>query len=139
MVCFFTRYLPLTVYYTINSSTTIFTFLLNYLLYNVSISTNQKRSVFVALLGIVLVINGRAIYSLLDSSYEFHTSYDYGSSSLTVLCLVGVGVVLWSLVWAYSIVTTSKHNASFNEFILINSLFGHFMFASIQMHLVPEG
>lgn len=66
---FFQMYLPLTVYYTINASTTIFTFILNYFLYGVHVSLNQMKAVAAAFIGIVLVINGRAIYQLIDSSY----------------------------------------------------------------------
>jgi drug/metabolite transporter (DMT)-like permease len=66
---FFQMYLPLTVYYTINSSSTIFTFVLNYFLYGIPITSHQKKAVVISMVGIVLVINGRSIYQLLDSSY----------------------------------------------------------------------
>lgn len=66
---FFQMFLPLTVYYTINASTTIFAFILNYFLFGIVVTPNQRKSVAAAIIGIGLVINGRAIYSWLNSSY----------------------------------------------------------------------
>lgn len=69
VAAFFQMYLPLTVYYTINASTTIFAFLLNYFLYGIHVTAHQVKAVIFAIIGIALVINGRAIYQLVDSSY----------------------------------------------------------------------
>jgi drug/metabolite transporter (DMT)-like permease len=110
----FQMYLPLTVYYTINSSTTIFSFVLNYLLYHVPVSARQVKAIIAALIGIVLVINGRAIYQIMDSSYEFTSNFDYTSSELWVQILMGILVVVWSCIWAYGIVITGKHHATFH-------------------------
>jgi drug/metabolite transporter (DMT)-like permease len=66
---FFQMYLPLTVYYTINASLTIFAFLLNYFLYGIQFTMNQVKAVIIALVGIALVINGRAIYHFFDDEY----------------------------------------------------------------------
>lgn len=125
-------FLPLTVYYTINASTTIFAFILNYFLFGIHVTRNQKISIVAGIIGIILVINGRAIYSLLNSDYEFTSNFNYTSSDLLVLGLVGVGVVLWSLVWAYGIIITGKHHATINEFILINAVIGFFMHALME-------
>jgi drug/metabolite transporter (DMT)-like permease len=124
---FFQTYLPLTVYYTINSSTTIFAFLLNYFLFGIQVTAQQTKAVLIAIIGIVLVINGRAIYQLLDSSYEFKSNFEYNSSSLGVQILMGLLVVVWSLIWAYGIVITGTHHATFHAFIYINSALGYFM------------
>lgn len=121
----FQMYLPLTVYYTINSSTTIFTFVLNYLLYHVPVSARQVKAVIAALIGVGLVINGRAIYQYLDSSYEFTSDFEYTSSDLWVQIFMGLMVVVWSSVFAYAIVITGKHHASFHESILFNSVEGY--------------
>jgi len=65
----FQMFLPLTVYYTLAASTIVFTFLLNFWLYKMELPSNQIKSVIIALVGIVLVINGRVIYSLFDGDY----------------------------------------------------------------------
>lgn len=70
-VSFFQMYLPLTVYYTLNASMTIFAFLLNSCLYGVHFTINQRKAVIVGMIGIALVVNGRVIYQLFDSSYQF--------------------------------------------------------------------
>lgn len=74
---FFQMFLPLTVCYTIGACVIIFTFLLNYLLFGVHVTSNQMKAVAAAFVGIVLVINGRAIYQLIDSSYEFTSKFQY--------------------------------------------------------------
>jgi drug/metabolite transporter (DMT)-like permease len=114
MIAFFQMYLPLAVYYTINSSTTIFTFALNYYLYKVHITNRQIKAMATAFLGIVLVINGRAIYQFFDSSYEFTTNFDYSSTNLFVQTLMGMLVVVWSCILAYGYVITSRHTATFH-------------------------
>ena len=68
---FFQMYLPLTVYYTLNASMTIFAFLLNHFLYGVHFTVNQRKAVTVGMIGIALVVNGRIIYQFFDSSYQF--------------------------------------------------------------------
>lgn len=65
----FQLYLPLTIYYTLNSSTTLFAFLLNHFLFGLHMTSNQIKSVIAAIFGIILVINGRFIYTLINSSY----------------------------------------------------------------------
>lgn len=74
---FFQMFLPLTVCYTITACIVIFSFLLNYLLYGVHVSSNQLKAVVSAFIGIILVINGRAVYQLIDSSYEFTSKFQY--------------------------------------------------------------
>lgn len=111
---FFQMFLPLTVYYTINASTTIFAFILNYFMFSIHVTTTQMKAVAVAILGIILVINGRAIYQLIDSDYHFTSNFDYSSNALWVQIFMGFLVVCWSFVWAYGIVITGKHHASFH-------------------------
>ncbi len=69
VVAFFQLFLPLTVYYTLNASSIVFSFLLNYFLYKVPLSKNQIRSIVVSMVGVILVINGRYLSTFLDSSY----------------------------------------------------------------------
>lgn len=121
----FQMYLPLTVYYTIASSSTIFTFFLNYLLFDVPVSSLQIKAVIAAIIGVGMVINGRAIYQFLDSSYEFTSDFEYTSTELWVQIFMGLLVVVWACIWAYAAVITGKHNASFHESILFNSLEGY--------------
>lgn len=130
---FFQMYLPLTVYYTINSSSTIFTFVLNYLLYGIPITDHQKKAVVISMVGILLVINGRTIYQFFDSSYEFESSFDYSSRSLLTLTIAALLVVVWSCVWSYGIIISGKHHASFHQFIFINTLVGFFMFGIMEL------
>lgn len=94
-VAFFQNYLPLTVYYTINSSTTIFAFILNYYMFGIKVTAYQMKTVFISFVGIVLVINGRLIYHLLDSSYQFKSNFEYNSSNVGVQILMGVLAVIW--------------------------------------------
>jgi drug/metabolite transporter (DMT)-like permease len=110
----FQMYLPLTVYYTINSSATIFTFVLNYLLYHIPVTARQVKAVIAALVGVALVINGRAIYQFLDSSYEFTSGFEYTSTDLWMQIFMGLLVVVWACVFAYAVVITGKHHASFH-------------------------
>jgi drug/metabolite transporter (DMT)-like permease len=110
----FQMFLPLTVYYTLSASTLIFTFLLNYWLFKADLSVNQIKAIIVALLGIALVINGRNIYQIFDSNYQFSSNFDYSSTSTSVIFMVSIGVVAWSFVWAYGIVITGKHHSSIN-------------------------
>lgn len=46
-------------------------------------------------------------------------------------------VVLWNFIWAYGIVITGKHHASYHEFIVINTMTGFFMF-NILEQMLPE-
>ena len=136
---FFQMYLPLTVYYTINSSSTIFTFVLNYLLYGIPITSHQKKAVVISMVGIILVINGRSIYQFLDSSYQFESTFDYSSRSLLTLTIAAFLVVVWSCAWSYGIIISAKHHASFHQFIFINTLVGFFMFAVMELGIPIEG
>ena len=65
----FQMYLPLTVYYTLAASSIIFTFLLNYFLYHTPLTSKQVKAIFAAIFGIMLVVNGRYIYTLMDPNY----------------------------------------------------------------------
>ena len=114
VVGLFQIYLPLTIYYTLNATSIVFSFVLNYLLFKMELTKNQVRSMIVALIGVVIVINGRYINSLLDSDYEFTSKFVYGSDSPFVIGLVSIGVIIWSLIWSYGIVITGKHHASFD-------------------------
>jgi drug/metabolite transporter (DMT)-like permease len=136
---FFQQYLPLTVYYTINSSSTIFTFVLNYLLYGIAITSHQKTAVAISMVGILLVINGRTIYQLIDNSYSFESSFDYSSQNLLTLTFAALLVVVWSCFWSYGIIISGKHHASFHQFIFINTLVGFFMFAVMELSIPIEG
>lgn len=113
----------------------MFAFILNYFLFGVHITATQAKAVMAALVGILFVINGRAIYQFFDDSYEFKTTFDYSSNILWVQILMGVLVMVWSLIWAYGIVITGKHHATFHEFIVINSMAGYFMFGVIEQVL----
>lgn len=127
----FQMYLPLTVYYTISASTTMFAFILNYFLFGIHVTAHQVKAIIGAIIGIVLVINGRAIYQYLDSSYEFTSNFDYSSTDLWVQIFVGFLVVVWAFIWAYGIVITGKHHASFHEFIVMNTMVGYFIFSAL--------
>lgn len=69
VAAFLQMYLPLTVYYTLSASTLIFTFLLNFWLYKIELTSSQIKSIIVALVGILLVINGRVVYTMIDGGY----------------------------------------------------------------------
>lgn len=49
---------------------------------------------------------------------------------------MGLGVMAWSFIWAYGIIITGKHHASFNEFIFINAIVGFAMFCAMEM-MIP--
>ncbi len=121
-------FLPLTVYYTLSASSIIFTFLLNYLLFHTPLTSKQVKAIITAILGIILVVNGRFIYTLMDPNYEFSSSFDYSSKSIFVILMFSLGVIVWNVVWAYGVVITGKHHSSINELILINSIVGLFLF-----------
>ena len=61
---FFQMYLPLPVFYTLSSSSIIFVFMFNHFLYHTPVTATQAKAVAVAILGLILVINGRYVYSL---------------------------------------------------------------------------
>lgn len=124
----FQMFLPLTVYYTLSASSIIFTFLLNYLLFHTPLTSKQVKAIITAILGIILVVNGRFIYTLMDANYEFSSSFDYSSKSIFVILMFSLGVIVWNVVWAYGVVITGKHHSSINELILINSIVGLFLF-----------
>jgi hypothetical protein len=48
---------------------------------------------------------------------------------------MGIVVVVWSCIWAYGIVISGKHHASFHEFVLIHSIVGYFMFSLTELML----
>jgi hypothetical protein len=48
-----------------------------------------------------------------------------------VQIFVGFLVVCWSCIWAYGIVITGKHHATFHEFIYMNTMVGYFMFSAL--------
>jgi drug/metabolite transporter (DMT)-like permease len=138
-VALFQMYLPLPIYYTLAASTVIFTFVLNYLIYHTPLTANQVKSIIVATLGIILVINGRYIYTLIDGSYVFSSEFDYSSKDLGVILFVSLCVVLWNIIWAYGIVITGKHHSTINELLLINALVGLFFFGILEIFLPVNG
>lgn len=138
MQAFFQLYISLPIFYTLGGSVIIYSFLINYFIYKVDATSNQIKAVLSALLGIILTVNGRYFYSLIDSNYHFQSKFHYSSSSMSVFITVCLMVLLWMVFWAYGIVITAKHHSSINQFIFINSLVGLYMTSAFEMMISDE-
>ena len=65
--------LPLPIVHTITASGNIFIFFWDYYLYSTTITSKQLKGIVIGLVGVVLLINGRIILSIIDPSYESST------------------------------------------------------------------
>lgn len=129
-------YLPLNVLHTLNCTSTIFTFMLNYSLYHIKITANQGIAAVVAFLGILLTVNGRLLYQLIDHDHAFPTSFaNYKSNGLGEQMLAASALVCWMVVWGYGVIITNKTKSPFNDVILLNSVVGVYVFGLAYLTL----
>jgi drug/metabolite transporter (DMT)-like permease len=66
-------YLPLYAVHTISGFGPIFVCILNYFLNGVKINGKQLLGILVAFCGIILTVNGRRIWGLIDPSFHFQS------------------------------------------------------------------
>ena len=64
-------YIPINLFHVLGFTGPIFTFLTNYLIYGVKATKTQIIAVGCTFAGLVLTINGRLLYSLMNEDYEF--------------------------------------------------------------------
>jgi len=63
--CFF--YLPISVVHTIYSGGPVFVIMIDYFIHSIKITTRQSVGVIIAIIGVILTVNGPLIYYLIDS------------------------------------------------------------------------
>jgi len=62
-------YIPINLFHVLGFTGPIFTFITNYLMNGVKATKNQILGVGFTFLGLVLTINGRLLFSLIDEAY----------------------------------------------------------------------
>ena len=73
MIAFSQFFLPLPIVHTISTASNLFVFLWDYWLFGVKINKTQKLGIFVGIIGVLLVVNGRIIMNHLNPNYESNT------------------------------------------------------------------
>ena len=61
--------------HTINSSNTIFIFILDYLIYGITINLLQGIGIAIGFFGVLIVSNSGLIISSIDKTYEFKSTF----------------------------------------------------------------
>jgi drug/metabolite transporter (DMT)-like permease len=61
--------LPLSIVFTLVSSSTLFVFIFDYFLFNVKINFKQGIGIIVGMIGVVLASNGKLISKMIDKNY----------------------------------------------------------------------
>lgn len=105
-------YLPLYAVHTISGFGPIFVCILNYFLNGVKINLKQFGGIIIAFVGIILTVNGKKIWSLIDPSFHFQSDFkNYKSNDPTVLLLVALVFFINMMFWAYAILLTKKNDS----------------------------
>lgn len=114
--------LPLSIVHTIISSSTLFIFVIDYLINGVRINVKQGVGIAIGLIGVVLACNGRLITTLINPDYKYETKYqNYITDNIYLISLFTICMVVMMAGWAYAIVITkSLHYNMFQ----VNYLFG---------------
>ena len=68
-------YLPLPVVHIINSSSTLFICGWNYVVFGLTVTRSQLFGIFVGFMGVLLIISGRLLMSMIDPSYSPSSDY----------------------------------------------------------------
>lgn len=100
-------YIPINLFHVLGFMGPIFTFLTNYLINGIKATKAQMIAVACTFGGLILTINGRLLYSLIDEDYEFASEFNnYKTESVYVQIVVCVLYLGWMFVWSLALVFT---------------------------------
>ena len=100
-------YIPLNLFHILGCTGPIFTFLVNYLVNGIVTTKRQMIGVGLSALGLILVINGQFLYSLIDENYHFESDFtNYRTSNASVKIFVCVIYLVWIFFWSFALVFT---------------------------------
>jgi hypothetical protein len=84
--------------------------ILNYLLYNKKINQAQIGGIILAFMGILLAVNGKSIYHMINPDYVFTSDFkNYRSDNQAVKLAVSGILLVFVIFWAYAILITKKN------------------------------
>lgn len=131
--------LPLGVAHTIASAGPILVLLMQKFFFKNSqsvITAKKIEGCIIAIIGIVLTSNGKLIYGYMDESFEFNSTFNYTSSSPTVMILATVVLIVAMSIWAYGVLITQEAECHAFEivfhFSVMNFLINAFLYIFIE-------
>jgi len=100
-------YIPLNLFHVLGCTGPIFTFITNYLINGIKVTKQQIIGVSFTFVGLVLAINGRLIYSMIDSNYKFESEFEnYRTTSVHVQVIVCLLYLCWTFMWSLALIFT---------------------------------
>lgn len=100
-------YIPLNLFHVLGCMGPIFTFITNYLVNGIKVTRQQVIGVTFTFIGLVLAINGRLLYSMIDKNYKFESEFEnYRTTSTYVQLAVCLLYLCWTFIWSFALIFT---------------------------------
>lgn len=100
-------YIPLNLFHVLGCTGPIFTFITNYLVNGIKATKQQIIGVTFTFMGLVLAINGRLIYSMIDENYKFKSEFEnYRTTNVYVQLAVCLLYLSWTFIWSFALIFT---------------------------------
>lgn len=102
-------YLSLPIANTLNATSPLFVFIIDYYINGVTINRRQLLGIMLSAIGVVLTINGAQLMFYVDESYVLTSDFhNYTSNDPKVMTIAGVIMVMTMMFHGYGVVMTKK-------------------------------